>query len=124
MKKPGFKVEVIPITYYKNTSLAKAIDRLFLEVDRAHRDGVNIIILSDRDIDENHVPIPSLLAVSALQQHLVKTKKRTSMALILESGEPREVHHFATLLGFGASAINPYLAQESVHYLIESKNAG
>ncbi len=114
-------MEVIPITYYKNTSLAKAIDRLFLEVDRAHRDGVNIIILSDRDIDENHVPIPSLLAVSALQQHLVKTKKRTSMALILESGEPREVHHFATLLGFGASAINPYLAQESVHYLIESK---
>ena len=121
MKKPGFKVEVIPITYYKNTSLAKAIERLFLEVDRAHRDGVNIIILSDRDIDENHVPIPSLLAVSALQQHLVKTKKRTSMALILESGEPREGHHFATLLGFGASAINPYLAQESVHYLIESK---
>ena len=98
MKKAGFKVEVIPITYYKNTSLAKAIDRLFLEVDRAHRDGVNIIILSDRDIDENHVPIPSLLAVSALQQHLVKTKKRTSMAVILESGEPREVHHFATLL--------------------------
>ncbi len=121
MKKPGFKVEVIPITYYKNTSLAKAIERLFLEVDRAHHDGVNIIILSDRDIDENHVPIPSLLAVSALQQHLVKTKKRTSMAVILESGEPREVHHFATLLGFGASAINPYLAQESVHYLIESK---
>ena len=120
MKKPGFKVEVIPITYYKNTSLEKAIDRLFLEVDRAHRDGVNIIILSDRDIDENHVPIPSLLAVSALQQHLVKTKKRTSMALILESGEPREVHHFATLLGYGACAINPYLAQESIHYLIES----
>ena len=120
MKKPGFKVEVIPITYYKNTSLEKAIDRLFLEADRAHRDGANIIILSDRDIDENHVPIPSLLAVSALQQHLVKTKKRTSVALILESGEPREVHHFATLLGYGACAINPYLAQESIHYLIES----
>ncbi len=120
MKQPGFKVEVIPITYYKNTSLEKAIDRLFLEVDRAHRDGVNIIILSDRDIDENHVPIPSLLAVSALQQHLVKTKKRTSVALILESGEPREVHHFATLLGYGACAINPYLAQESVRYLIET----
>ncbi|WP_320986131.1 glutamate synthase central domain-containing protein, partial [Hungatella effluvii] len=83
MKRPGFQVEVIPITYYKNTSLEKAIDRLFLEVDRAHRDGANIIILSDRDIDENHVPIPSLLAVSALQQHLVKTKKRTSVALIL-----------------------------------------
>ena len=120
MKKPGFKVEVIPITYYKNTSLEKAIDRLFLEADRAHRDGANIIILSDRDIDENHVPIPSLLAVSALQQHLVKTKKRTSVALILESGEPREVHHFATLLGYGACAINPYLAQESIHNLIEN----
>ena len=120
MKKPGFKVEVIPITYYKNTSLEKAIDRLFLEVDRAHRAGANIIILSDRDIDENHVPIPSLLAVSALQQHLVKTKKRTSVALILESGEPREVHDFATLLGYGACAINPYLAQESIKYLIET----
>ena len=120
MKKPGFKVEVIPITYYKNTSLEKAIDRLFLEVDRAHKDGAKIIILSDRDIDENHVPIPSLLAVSALQQYLVRTKKRTSVALILESGEPREVHHFATLLGYGACAINPYLAHESIHYLIET----
>ena len=120
MKKPGFKVEVIPITYYKNTSLEKAIDRLFLEVDRAHKDGANVIILSDRDIDENHVPIPSLLAVSALQQYLVRTKKRTSVALILESGEPREVHHFATLLGYGACAINPYLAHESIRSLIES----
>ena len=120
MKKPGFKVEVIPITYYKNTSLEKAIDRLFLEVDRAHKDGANIIILSDRDIDENHVPIPSLLAVSALQQYLVRTKKRTSVALILESGEPREVHHFATLLGYGACAVNPYLAHESIRALIDS----
>lgn len=120
MNRPGFRVEVIPITYYKNTSLEKAIDRLFLEVDRAHRDGANIIILSDRDIDENHVPIPSLLAVSALQQHLVKTKKRTSVALILESGEPREVHHFAALLGYGACAVNPYLAQESIRNLIET----
>ncbi len=120
MKKEGFKVVVIPITYYKRTSLAKAIDRLFLEVDRAHRSGANIIILSDRDIDENHVPIPSLLAVSALQQHLVNTKKRTSVALILESGEPREVHHFATLLGYGACAINPYLAHESIRNLIET----
>ena len=121
MKKPGFKVEVIPITYYKNTSLEKAIDRLFLEADRAHKDGANIIILSDRDIDENHVPIPSLLAVSALQQYLVRTKKRTSVALILESAEPREVHHFAALLGYGACAINPYLAHESIRYLIETK---
>ena len=77
------------------------------------------MILSDRGVDENHVAIPSLLAVSALQQHLVQTKKRTSMAIILESGEPRDVHHFATLLGFGASAINPYLAQESIQELID-----
>ncbi len=120
MKVEGIKVVVIPITYYKNTSLERAVDHLFLEVDRAYRDGANILILSDRDVDENHVPIPSLLAVSALQQHLVKTKKRTSVAMILESGEPREVHHFATLLGYGACAINPYLAQDSIHHLIDS----
>ena len=120
MKHDGFKVEVVPITYYKNTSLEKAIDRLFLEVDRAYRDGVNIMILSDRGVDENHVAIPSLLAVSALQQHLVQTKKRTSVAIILESAEPREVHHFATLLGYGASAINPYLAQETIKELIDN----
>ncbi|MDD6812139.1 MAG: glutamate synthase large subunit [Lachnospiraceae bacterium] len=120
MKSEGFKVEVVPITYYKNTSLEKAIDRLFVEVDKAFRDGVNILILSDRGVDENRVAIPSLLAVSALQQHLVNTKKRTSVAIVLESAEPREVHHFATLLGFGASAINPYLAQESIKELIDN----
>ena len=120
MKAEGFKVEVVPITYYKNTSLERAIDRLFVEVDRAYRDGVNILILSDRGVDENHVPIPSLLAVSALNQYLVRTKKRTRVALILESGEPREVHHFATLLGYGACAINPYLAQESIRELIDN----
>ena len=111
MKVEGFKVATISIVYYKNTSLEKAVDRLFIEADRAYRDGANILILSDREVDDNHVAIPSLLAVSALQQYLVKTKKRTSLSVILESGEPREVHHFATLLGFGASAINPYLAQ-------------
>ena len=119
MKVDGFKVETIPIIYYKNTSLAKAIDHLYVEADRAHREGANIIILSDRGVDENHVAIPSLLAVSALQQYLVRSKKRTSMAVILESGEPRDVHHFATLLGYGASAINPYLAQESIQELID-----
>ena len=119
MKVDGFKVETIPIIYYKNTSLEKAIDHLYVEADRAHREGANIIILSDRGVDENHVAIPSLLAVSALQQYLVQTKKRTSMAVILESGEPRDVHHCATLLGFGASAINPYLAQESIQELID-----
>ena len=119
MKVDGFKVETIPIIYYKNTSLAKAIDHLYVEADRAHREGANIIILSDRGVDDNHVAIPSLLAVSALQQYLVRSKKRTSMAVILESGEPRDVHHFATLLGYGASAINPYLAQESIQELID-----
>ena len=120
MKEDGFRVEVIPIIYYKNTSLEKAIDRLFVEVDRAYRDGINVLILSDRGVDENHVAIPSLLAVSALHQYLVRTKKRTRVAIILESGEPREVHHFATLLGYGACAINPYLAQESIKELIDN----
>ena len=121
MNVEGFKVKEIPIIYYKSTSLEKAIDHVFLEVDRANADGANIIILTDRGVDENHVAIPSLLAVSALQQHLVKTKKRTSMALILESGEPRDVHHFATLLGYGACAINPYLAQETIKKLIDDR---
>ncbi len=114
----GFKVAVIPILYYKNTRLSKAVKRLFIECDKAYNDGANILILSDRGVDENHLAIPSLLAVSAVHQHLVATKKRTSLAIVLESGEPREVHHFATLLGYGASAINPYLAQETIHELI------
>ena len=118
MKIPGFKVAVLPILYYKNTKLKKAVNRLFIEADKALSEGANILILSDRGVDENHLAIPSLLAVSALHQHLVDTKKRTSLAIILESGEPREVHHFATLLGYGASAINPYLAQETIHELI------
>lgn len=120
MRVEGFKVETIPIIYYKNTSLERAIDHLFVEVDRAYKDGANMLILTDRGVDENHVAIPSLLAVSALQQHLVRTKKRTSVAVILESAEPREVHHFATLLGYGASAINPYLAQDTIKQLIDN----
>lgn len=79
------------------------------------------MILSDRGVDENHVPIPSLLAVSAVHQHLVDTKKQTSLALILESGEPREVHHFAALLGYGACAVNPYLALDTIQELIDEK---
>ena len=118
MKVPGFKVETISICYYKNTDLEKAIDRLFVDVDRAYRDGANILILSDREIDEYHVAIPSLLAVGAVSKYLVRTRKRTAMALILESGEPRKVHDFATLLGYGACAINPYLAQETIGELI------
>ena len=120
MDKDGFKCEVLPITYYKNTSLKKALDHLCLEADRAHKEGCNILILSDRDVDEFHMPIPSLLAVSTLQQHLVTTKRRTSMSVILETAEPREVHHFATLLGYGASAVNPYLAHETIRELINN----
>ena len=119
-KHEGFKTAVVSTLYYKSTKLERAIDRLFVEVDKAFREGANILVLSDRGVDENHMPIPSLLAVSAVHQHLVKTKKSTSLAIILESGEPREVHHFATLLGYGASAINPYLALETIHELIDS----
>ena len=121
MKEDGFHVAVVPTIYYKNTKLERAIDRLFVEVDKAYKEGANIIILSDRGVDENHVPIPSLLAVSAVHQHLVETKKQTSLSLILESGEPREVHHFATLLGYGARAVNPYLALETIQELIDEK---
>ena len=116
----GFQVAVIPITYYKSTPLERAIDHVYVEVERAYKKGTSILILSDRGVDENHVAIPSLLAVSAVHQYLVRTKKRTSVSIILESGEPREVHHFATLLGYGASAVNPYLAQETIHELIET----
>ena len=115
----GLKSAVIPITYYIGTSLDKAIERLFIDADKAYHDGASILILSDRGVDEYHCPIPSLLAVSALQQHLVSTKKRTAVAMILESAEPREVHHFAALLGYGACAVNPYLAHETIRSLIE-----
>ena len=116
--KPGFKSHVISLLFYKGTSLKEAIDHLCLEVDKAIYQGVNILILSDRGIDENHLIIPSLLAVSALESHLVKTKKRTAVSLVLESGEPRDVHQFACLLGFGASAIYPYLAHECIMEMI------
>lgn len=119
MKIKGFKVAVIPITYYVNTRLDRAIEHMFVETDRAYRDGANILILSDRGVDENHVAIPSLLAVSALQHYLVRTKKRTAVSMILESAEPREVHHFATLIGYGACAVNPYMAHESIRELID-----
>ena len=121
MDKPGFKVQTISMLYYKNTPLKRAIDRMFVTADRAYRNGANILILSDRGVDENHVAIPSLLAVSALQQYLVRTKKSTSLSVIVETAEPREVHHFATLLGYGASAVNPYLAQECIAELVEKR---
>jgi glutamate synthase (ferredoxin) len=111
---PGFHVATIPILYYKGSPLKNALDRLFVDCDRAYRNGANILILSDRGVDENHAAIPSLLAVSALQHYLVRTKKSTTVSIILESAEPRTVHHFATLLGYGAQAINPYLAHECI----------
>lgn len=119
LDQPGFHSEVISLLYYKNTSLARALEQLNISVDRAAAAGKNIIILSDRGVDENHVPIPSLLAVSSVEQHLVRTRKRTAVSLILESGEPRDVHQAAALLGFGARAINPYLAHECIEELID-----
>ena len=118
MDNPRFRVETISLLYYKSTPLENAVERLFVACDRAYSKGANIIILSDRGVDENHVAIPSLLAVSAVQQYLVRTKKRTAVSLILESAEPRDVHHFATLIGYGAQAINPYLAQECVEEIV------
>ncbi len=119
IRRPGFKTAVVSLLYYKNTPLERALDRLFVSVDREYRKGANIIILSDRGVDENHVAIPSLLAVSAIEQYLIRTKKRTAVSIILESAEPCEVHHFAALLGYGARAVNPYLAQECIAELID-----
>ncbi len=117
----GFKTDTVSICYYKNTSLEQAVEQLFVNCDRAYKKGANIIILSDRGVDENHVAIPSLLAVSAMEQYLIRTKKRTAISIVLESAEPRDVHQFATLLGYGARAIHPYLAHECIEELIEEK---
>lgn len=119
MKKPGFKVETVSLLYYKNTSLGRAVDHLYVECDKAYKNGSNILILSDRGVDENHVAIPALLAVSAMEQYLIRTKKRTAVSIVLESAEPRTVHQFATLLGYGARAINPYLAQECIEECVD-----
>ena len=119
MNKEGFKVAKVSMLYYKKTPLKRVIEHLFVEVDKAYKEGANILILSDRGVDENHVAIPSLLAVAAVSRYLVKTKKTTAMSLIVESGEPREVHHFATLLGYGASAVNPYLAHATIKELVD-----
>jgi glutamate synthase (NADPH/NADH) large chain len=120
LDQPGFHAETVSLLYYKNTSLEKALRQLNITVDRAAANGYNIIILSDRGVDENHVPIPSLLAVSSVEQHLIETKKRTAVSLILESAEPRDVHQIAALLGFGARAVNPYLAHECIAELIDA----
>ena len=121
MSKPGFKVATVSTLYYKNTSLEAAIDKVFVDIDRNYRDGANIIVLSDRGVDENHVAIPAILAVSAVEQYLIRTKKRTAISIILETAEVRDVHQSAMCLGYGARAINPYLAHECIAELIDQK---
>lgn len=120
MNRPGFKVAKVSILYYKSAPLERVIEHLFVEVDKAYRRGANILILSDRGVDENHVAMPSLLAVAAVHRHLVQMRKCTAMSIVLESGEPRLVHHFAALLGYGASAVNPYLAHTAIASLVKS----
>ena len=121
LNKEHFKCATVSLLYYKNTSLKDALEEMFVNCDKAFRSGANIIVLSDRGLDESKLAIPSLLAVSAMEQYLVRTKKRTAVSIILESAEPRSVHHFATLLGYGARAVNPYLAHECIEELVEKK---
>lgn len=101
--------------------LAESLDNLFKEIDSSYADGYNIMILSDRGVDETHAAIPSLLAVSAVEQYLIRTKKRTQISIILESGEVRDVHQSAMCLAYGARAINPYLAHEAISEVIDQK---
>lgn len=118
---PGFKSAVIPILFDPKSGdggLEAAMNSVFSQADEALRSGANIIILSDRGIDADHAPIPSLLAVSGLHHHLIREGTRTRAGLVLESGEPREVHHFSLLIGYGCSAVNPYLAFETIDDMI------
>jgi glutamate synthase (ferredoxin) len=101
--------------------LENALEGIFAQADKAIEAGVSIIILSDSDVSPELAPIPALLAVSGLHHHLIRTGTRTRVGLVLESGEPREVHHFATLIGYGCGAINPYLAFETIEDLINQK---
>ena len=104
--------------------LREALDELCAKAEEAARTDQNVLILSDRGVDENHAPIPALLAVAAVHNHLIRKVLRTEIGLILESGEPREVHHFCTLIGYGVTAINPYLALETVRDLQARKRLG
>ena len=114
----SLKTADISMLYNKKTStLREAIENLYRQADKAHDEGATILILTDRGVDRDHLAIPSLLAVAALETYLVKTRKNTAISLIIETAEPTEVHHFATLLGFGASAVNPYLAMDTLYEL-------
>jgi glutamate synthase (ferredoxin) len=120
-KIPGFAVIKLPILFPAGSGgvgLEKAMDELFKATDAAITRGFNLIVLSDRGMDRDHVAIPSLLAVAGLHQHLLNLGKRNQVGLILESGEPREVHHFAALIGYGATVVNPYLAYEAIDSLV------
>ena len=118
---PGFKTATLPILFQVSqggTGLEQAMTQLCRQADRVITEGANILILSDRGIDHQNAPIPALLAVSGLHHHLIRSGTRTRVSLVLESGEPREVHHFALLIGCGISAINPYLAFETLDDLL------
>lgn len=102
-------------------NLEEAVEKLFADIDKAYEDGFNIIILSDRGVDASHLAVPSLLAVSAVEHYLIRTKRRTKVSVILESGEVRNVHQAAMCLGYGARAVNPYLAHECISEMIDKK---
>lgn len=121
LNQDGFRNETISLLFYRGMPLKEALHLLFVECERAYHRGTNIFILSDRGVDEYHMAIPSLLAVSALDQYFVRTKKRTAISIVLESAEPRDVHQCACLLGYGATAIYPYLAHECIQELIDKK---
>ncbi|HMN29923.1 MAG TPA: glutamate synthase central domain-containing protein, partial [Caldilineaceae bacterium] len=121
LRRPGFKSRVLPILFpiaEGAAGLEDAMQRLFAAADQALQEGVNIFVLSDRKVSREQAPIPALLATAGLHHHLIRNKTRTRVALIVESGEPREVHHFALLIGYGATAVNPYLAYEAIHDMI------
>jgi glutamate synthase (ferredoxin) len=117
LDKPGFKPVTLPILYDPaggENGLRAALEDLFHKSSQAVKGGATILILSDRGMDAGRAPIPALLAVAGVHHHLISEGTRTRVGLALESGEPREVHHFALLLGYGAGAINPYLAYETL----------
>ncbi len=115
----GLKAKTLSILFESN--LEAALDDLFAQIDAAYTEGYNIIILSDRGVDETHAAIPAILATSAVEQYLIRTKKRTAVSVILETAEVRDVHQAAMCLGYGARAINPYLAHEAIAELIDQK---
>jgi glutamate synthase (ferredoxin) len=121
IQKDGFKAITLPILFKVDEdgkALENAMDELCSAASAAIKDGYNLLILSDRGVDNEKAPIPALLAVAGLHHHLIREGTRTKVSILLESGEPREVHHFALLLGYGVSAVNPYLAFETIEDMI------